>query len=77
LVTASPGSSIARLAACVVHIPGPTPKSKEAQSATSVQPMASLFEQCLLVVLDTIVLLLMDRKGWSGDRMFGQHANLE
>ena len=77
LLTAFPDSAISELASCVVRIPAPTPKSKQESPTRSIQPMGSLFEQCLLIVLDIVVLMLMKRKGLSADRMFEQHANLE
>ncbi|GIT31744.1 MAG: hypothetical protein Ct9H300mP1_37900 [Planctomycetaceae bacterium] len=45
--------------------------------AESIQPMGSLFEQSLLVVLDAGVLALMDRRGEGPETMFARHANLE
>ena len=77
LVTIFPASSIGKRATCVVRIPAPTPKSREDGGATSIQPMGSLFEQCLLIVLDIIILLLMERKQDRAERMFDRHANLE
>jgi len=41
------------------------------------QPMATLFEQALWILLDTCVLLLMEEKGQDTKEMFGRHANLE
>ncbi len=43
----------------------------------SCQPMASLFEQALWLLLDTIILLLMERIHTSSEEMFSRHANLE
>lgn len=77
LLTAIPDSTVGKLAERVVRIPAPTPKSNRPSPGTSIQPMGSLFEQCLLIVLDSVVLLLMERKGLTGECMFGQHANLE
>ena len=77
LVTIFPGSTIGKLASYVVAIPAPTPKSAQKQDAVSIQPMGSLFEQCLLLTLDGIVLLLMAETGVSSGEMFARHANLE
>lgn len=43
----------------------------------SIQPMGSLFEQSLLILLDSIVLALMERAGSSSSDMYQKHANLE
>jgi len=44
---------------------------------TSRQPMAALFEQALWLVLDSIILMLMERSRMSSEEMFARHANLE
>ena len=75
-VTVSPEGTIAGLADNVIRIPAPTPKAA-ANGFHSIQPMASLFEQSLLVTLDAVVLRLMERRGDDSDAMFTRHANLE
>lgn len=77
LVTIYSESSIGKLATYKITIPAPTPKSSGTQLGSSAQPMGSLFEQSLLLTLDSIVLLLMKEKGTSSDEMFSNHANLE
>jgi 6-phospho-3-hexuloisomerase len=77
LVTASPRSSIGKLADVVVRLPAPTPKGSAVQAPPSVQPMGTLFEQSLLLLLDLVVLRLMERKGVDSQAMFARHANLE
>lgn len=77
LVTASPQSSIGRLADLVVSLPAPTPKASSAQAPSSIQPMGTLFEQSLLLLFDLMVLRLMERKGIGPQAMFARHANLE
>ena len=78
--TADPDSPSARLADVVVVIPAPTPKSSKATGGKehrSHQPMGTLFEQSLGVMLDACVLLLMARLDETGRSMFDRHANLE
>lgn len=78
LVTTNPASTIAKMADVVVTIPGPTPKAVgNVRSAPSRQPMGSLFEQGMLLLLDGLVMQLMQRKGIASDEMFKRHANLE
>jgi hypothetical protein len=56
----------------VLCIPGPT----KTGGIASRQPMASLFEQALLLVGDAICLLISRRAG-TDPRSYGRHANLE
>ena len=79
-VTANPDSPAARLADVVVVIPAPTPKSSVetgGKEHRSHQPMGTLFEQSLGVMLDACVMLLMARLDETGRSMFARHANLE
>lgn len=77
LVTIVPDSSIGRIANRCLTIPAPSPKARAGQTLPSVQPMGSLFEQALLLVLDAIILELMARRGVISEEMFTRHANLE
>jgi 6-phospho-3-hexuloisomerase len=75
-VTIAPESTIGGLSDLTVALPG-SPKDKASGSYTTIQPMASLFEQTLLVFYDAIILSLMDKRGLDSGRMYGKHANLE
>ena len=77
LFTIDPSSPIGQAASGVVVIPAPSPKARGSGQGQSVQPMGSLFEQTLFVLLDVVVMLLMEREGLRSDEMFKQHANLE
>ena len=78
LVTIDPKSPIAELADHVVVIPAPSPKAKLTDPASSsIQPMGALFEQCLFILLDAIIVRLMDIKSVCSEEMFTRHANLE
>lgn len=78
LITANPASTIAALADTVVVLPAPTPKNAgQAGSIPSAQPMGNLFEQGMLLTLDSVVMALMEMEGLSSDEMFRRHANLE
>jgi len=77
LVTIRTGSPIGELADVELFVPAPTPKLDGPSEAESIQPMGSLFEQSLLVVLDAVVLALMERRGESAETMFSRHTNLE
>jgi 6-phospho-3-hexuloisomerase len=77
LLTIDPGSPIGALADVVVVIPAPSPKVASARPVSTIQPMGTLFEQTLLLVLDGMVLLLMERLRLGSQAMFARHANLE
>ena len=70
-------SPIGELAGIIIRIPAPTPKIEQDTGFTSIQPMGSLFEQSLLLTLDAVILLLMERSDKDSDTMFVNHANLE
>ena len=77
LITIFPDSTIGSLADVVVQIPAPTPKVEADSGFMSIQPMGSLFEQCLWLFLDTAVLMMMDINRDDSGNMFNRHANLE
>lgn len=76
LVTIFPESAIGKLADVIVRLPG-SPKDKEINRYNTIQPMASLFEQTLLIFYDAVILKCMERKGITDSEMYGRHANLE
>jgi 6-phospho-3-hexuloisomerase len=77
LVTIFPDSTIGKLADVAVKIPAPTPKVAADSGFKSIQPMGSLFEQSLLLFLDSLIMRLMEKRGNDSDTMFTRHANLE
>jgi len=77
LVTIDHQSPIARVADMILTIPAPSPKIEKDTGFTSVQPMGSLFEQSLLLTLEAIIIMLMERCAKTSEVMFARHANLE
>ena len=81
LITIDATSTVAHLADKILISPAPSPKLAAVASHRSVlksyQPMGSLFEQCLLLIFDLIVLLYMEKTGATSSEMFERHANLE
>ena len=77
LITIDENSPIAQVAEVVLTIAAPSPKVNRDLGFRSVQPMGSLFEQSLLLTLEAIVLLLMEKTGKTPELMFTRHANLE
>ena len=78
VITIDPESPLAQLADRIVEVPAPAPKVVSSRApAKSIQPLGNLFEQTLLILLDVIVTMMMERQGLSSDEMFTRHANLE
>ncbi|AIQ21088.1 6-phospho 3-hexuloisomerase [Paenibacillus sp. FSL H7-0357] len=75
-VTIAPESTIGKLADYTVKLPG-SPKEQNGGERATIQPMASLFEQTLLVFYDAVILRMMEQTGQTTTQMFGKHANLE
>jgi len=77
LITTSEDSPISQAADVVLIIPAPTPKVAGEAIYKSAQPLGTLFEQCLQLVFDALVLRLVDVLEIDVDSMFARHANLE
>ena len=75
LFTATAGSTLMNMADGTILIKAPSKKQEES-SFTSVQPMASLFEQGILLAGDAIILGMM-KNNTGNDEMFSRHSNLE
>ena len=78
IVTGSPSGSTAKNTADkVFFIPAAVYRGKD-KVVPSFQPMGNLFEQCLLVLFDIIVMLIVDETAeLSFEKMSGRHRNLE
>lgn len=74
LITASPDSTLSTLCDHMVILRA---SSKMAATAASIQPMGSLFEQSVGILMDIIVLHLMEKYQITNDDMYSNHANLE
>lgn len=77
LITINPDSPIAKIADLVIVISAVSPKSAKQGDVKSIQPMGSLFEQSEALYMDSIILMLMEKKHMDSDTMFGRHANME
>jgi 6-phospho-3-hexuloisomerase len=74
-ITRNPDGSIGRLADTVVRLMAAG--DQNGRPAASCQPMTTLFEQSLFLLLESIVLILMDRLGETEETMAQRHFNLE
>lgn len=77
LFTIDPESPIGKIADLSVKFPAPSEKARGGGTAASIQPMGSLFEQSLFVLLDCLIVNLMARHNQTSSVMFTNHANLE
>ena len=76
-ITTAPDSTLGRAADICLVLTAPTPKASKQSDFVSHQPMGSLFEQCLLLTLDGLIVSVMERLGLTSGEMFVRHANLE
>ncbi len=77
VLTSRHESSLAKLADLCVVIPAPVRERSAIEPVTTMQPMGSLFEQSLLLLLDWIVLCLKGRLNQNEEMMMARHSNLE
>jgi 6-phospho-3-hexuloisomerase len=76
LITARPDSLVGRLADIIIKIPM-IDKYSSSNSQSSIQPMTTLSEQCLMLYYDLLVLLIMKASGQTGEDLWKRHFNLE
>ena len=75
-ITADLYSSISKLSSSVVHLNCETKKFANS-SRKSIQPLTTLFEQSLLILLDSIVLVLMEKLNKNHASMLERHNTIE
>lgn len=75
IITGTPGSPLTQIADGNLVLKAPS-KNQAESAFVSAQPMASLFEQSVLIAGDAIVLELMAH-ATNGKEMFERHSNLE
>ena len=76
-ITGIMDSSIAAAAASVLHIPATNFKAGSSSAVDSVLVMGSLFEHCLGLLCDLIIIRLKAARGVDETAMNARHANLE
>lgn len=75
-VTTNPESPLAAVAAQILHVPAATKYRRENELKT-IQPLGSLFDQCVHLLFDTICLLFSELNDVDHAQAFGRHSNLE
>ncbi len=84
-ITSYPDSPLARIADIVVEVPGRTKIAREedyfARQILGIHeplaPLGTLFEDTVMVFLDSVVVELMDRLGKTEEDLRAVHANIE
>jgi 6-phospho-3-hexuloisomerase len=77
LITMNELSSVGKLSDTVLVIPAAGSKTDEKAFSSSFQPMCNLFEQSLMIFLDSLAIDIMDRKNINIKTLYERHANLE
>lgn len=75
--TGAPESPIAEAAESIIHIPATNFKAGRQTESDSVLVMGSLFEHCLGLLCDLIIIHLKAARGIEETTMNARHANLE
>ena len=75
-VTTNPESPLAAAAAHILHVPAATKYRRENELKT-IQPLGSLFDQCVHILFDTICLQFGKLNDVDHTQAFGRHSNLE
>jgi len=76
VITGNRDSRMGKIADTVVVMKAPS-KTKSVEGFKSIQPMTTLNEQCLGILFDTIVLILMEKTNETHETMWARHSNLE
>lgn len=77
VITVKENSTLGTMADILVKIPAFTDKVPCEAARQPILPGGSMFEQCMLVLGDAMVLPLAKMRGVPTDRPFKRHANLE
>jgi 6-phospho-3-hexuloisomerase len=77
LITTRGESTLAGISDCVVVIPAYTDKIENRSNWQPILPGGSMFEEAMLVLSDTMILLLAKNVGVPTNQPFSRHANLE
>lgn len=77
-ITANTTSTIARISSGYLYLQAPSSLTYgENDALKSQQPMKTLFEQSLFMLLESFVLCLLERTGQNAEDLVRRHANLE
>ena len=74
-ITTAPASELGTLASAILTIPAAVKHGD--RDATSIQYGGTLFEQTVLMLMDTLFQEMWHRRGQSAEELWKRHANLE
>jgi 6-phospho-3-hexuloisomerase len=75
-VTTNPDSPLAAVAGEILHVPAATKYRREGELST-IQPLGSLFDQCVHLLFDAICLYYSRLNEVDHNKAFSRHSNLE
>lgn len=75
VISSRTGENLSQRADVRLHLPGPDKSSGESQRSR--MPLASIFEQSLLILLDSVIAEMAEQLGVSAEAMAARHANIE
>ena len=76
-ITIRKESTLAQMADVIVEIPAYTDKAECKIKKKPILPGGTMFEQCILMIGDTVILPLAEKAKIPTDQAFTRHANLE
>ena len=77
-ITANTKSTITKISSGYLYLQAPSSLKNEVTDVLkSIQPMKTLFEQSLFILLESLVLCLLERTGQNADDLAKRHTNLE
>ena len=76
LLTLSKQSPLSSIADAVLIVPGSSPGNKDSAVPT-IQPLASLFEECLELCCEVLVTTIFTRRGLTNNEISKNHTNIE
>lgn len=76
-ITMNSESSIAKISDTLLVIPASGSKFDKNAVSHSFQPMCNLFEQSLIILLDSLSIIIMDQEKINLEILYKRHANLE
>ena len=78
VVTGSPKQTCPQLADFTLFVPAAVFNGTDDRAVPSIQPMGNLFEQCLLILFDIIIMTIVDETpDLTFEKMSKNHRNVE
>lgn len=75
-ITTNSESELGQLSDCLIEVPAAT-KHRREDEAKRIQPLSSLFDQCVHVLCDAICLKYLDENKLEHAEIFVKHSNIQ